>query len=491
LERIRGELATLEDLQAQHGTVTGAQLEAANRGVVLLKEQLSESKRTVDEARRRLAEAQVRVEAATPSVACVDLADMERRVAIARTKVGEDVVSDPEQAQTGVQLARQSTGRCETVMRVAKERLSDTLSRFERLAATLEQPPDQVLAEAEKEREDADKTLEGLEESSSEVEVAEKEVQEAQARVMRLEQELTVVRTGAEVATRARDESRAKHNEARGRFAPLLQSLPTTNLAVTETVGQAHGDLDSCARGSISLPVDLTTAEAFLEQKQGDLRRIENELHAAQGQLEFVGGTVAREQRDQEVEALEGLRKSAEELELEYMATKHLLYVLREADEKHTKHLGLSLAKPVTQRFLELTAGRYAHVALDTGLRVRNIATKGGERELASLSVGTRDQLATLIRLALAAHLKSVVVLDDQLTHSDRNRLDWFRDRLRANVRDHDHQIIVITSRPLDYLYPGEEPVAPCDRFETEDGRLTVVDLERVCALTSAWPPGP
>ena len=155
------------------------------------------------------------------------------------------------------------------------------------------------------------------------------------------------------------------------------------------------------------------------------------------------------------------------------------LDVLKESEAKHAEHLGRSLAKPVTDRFLELTSGRYAQVVLDPGLRVRNIMSNGGERELGSFSVGTRDQLATLVRLALAAQLKSVVLLDDKLTQSDPRRLVWFREQLRASVREHDHQIIVITCRPLDYLHPEEMPVPACDRFQTEDHTLTVLDLER------------
>jgi hypothetical protein len=97
-----------------------------------------------------------------------------------------------------------------------------------------------------------------------------------------------------------------------------------------------------------------------------------------------------------------------------------------------------------------------------------------------TLSVGTRDQLATLIRLTLAAQLKTLLVLDDQLAQSDPDRIGWFRDRLRASVRDHAHQIIVITCRPLDYLGPEEIPRSSNDHFESEDRLLKVVDLSSV-----------
>ena len=38
--------------------------------------------------------------------------------------------------------------------------------------------------------------------------------------------------------------------------------------------------------------------------------------------------------------------------------------------------------------------------------------------------------------VALAAQLKSVVLLDDQLVQSDPTRLEWFRQALRTTVRD-------------------------------------------------------
>jgi uncharacterized protein YhaN len=56
-----------------------------------------------------------------------------------------------------------------------------------------------------------------------------------------------------------------------------------------------------------------------------------------------------------------------------------------------------------------------------------------------------------LVKLALAAQLKSTVVLDDQLVHSDPERQIWFRDALQASVRDFAHQVIVLTCRPDDY----------------------------------------
>lgn len=481
-ESIRRELAILQGHQPKHDAISCAQVEAANRAVVLLEEQVPEKRRMRDEARHQRAEAQVRFEAATSSAASVDLAGLEQRVNAARMKARGEVAPDPEEAQAQLQIARRKSVNLETAMKVARGRRSDAQSSFEGMADALGQPANRVLAEAEKKREDADKALEGLEETSSaEVAAAEKEFLEAQADIVRLGKEQVTARTEAEAVTKARDQNRTKRDQAQAKFEALFSSVPNANLTdAKEALAQACREFESDPDGSTSLPKNLAAVEGLLKQQQADLRRTENELQEARGQLKFVSGTVARDQRDQEFEALQRLKKSAEDLELEYRATKRLLDVLMETEVKHAAHLGRSLAKPVTEIFSEFTSGRYEQIVLDSGLRFRSVMAKGGERELTSLSVGTRDQLATLVRLALAAHLKCVLVLDDQLIQSDPHRLVWFQDRLRTTVRDHNHQIIVITCRPLDYLQPEDMPVPPCDRLETEDGKLAVLDLERL-----------
>jgi hypothetical protein len=482
LESIQGELTSLESNQPKRAANTCADVEAAVRAVVRLKEKVLEKRRVLDDARDRRAETQMRLEAATSSATLVDLADVEQRMTAARMKAGGEVAPDPKEAQTRLQVARQKSVDLETAMKIARGRLLDARSSFKVMADALGQTPDQVLAEAEKKRKDVDKALESLEGvSSTEVASAEKEFLEAQAQVTHLDKELKETRVLADAASQARDQVRKNRDEATGKLQEYLRSFSPIVLSAAEAgLRQARKEMQDLSPGSGSSPEDLTAAEALHEQTLADFHGTDKELQKARGQLEFVGGIVLRDQRDQEFEALEGLRKTGEDLELEYKATKRLLDVLKEEEVKIAAHLGQSLAKPVTEIFSEFTSGRYAQIVLDPGLRFRSVMAKGDERELASLSVGTRDQLATFVRLALAAHLKSVIVLDDQLAQSDPQRLVWFRDRLRESVRDHEHQIIVITCRPLDYLHPEEMPAPPNDKLETEDGRLAVVDLERL-----------
>ena len=102
----------------------------------------------------------------------------------------------------------------------------------------------------------------------------------------------------------------------------------------------------------------------------------------------------------------------------------------------------------------QLTGGRYGAIEFATDLTAGGVSAAGARRELDCLSVGTKEQIATLVRVAIAAQLQTVVLLDDQLVHSDTERLQWFRDRLCASARDRQHQIIVFTCRPGDYAAP-------------------------------------
>ena len=73
-----------------------------------------------------------------------------------------------------------------------------------------------------------------------------------------------------------------------------------------------------------------------------------------------------------------------------------------------------------------------------------------------SLSVGTQDQLATLLRLTVAETLGSTLLLDDHLTQTDPERGAWFRDVLRAHAQK--TQLVILTCRPLDYLDTADLP---------------------------------
>jgi uncharacterized protein YhaN len=168
-----------------------------------------------------------------------------------------------------------------------------------------------------------------------------------------------------------------------------------------------------------------------------------------------------RERHDEVKEALAAAERRQRELELDSEAWRLLRDTMKESESGGAQHLGRALAGDVSRRFGELTASRYGTVDIDPHLGVKSI--EGGAARLSfppwQLSVGTRDQLATLLRLAIAESLGSAIVLDDQLVQSDAARLGWFRAALRQAAAT--VQVIVVTCRLGDYLEGDAGAAAP------------------------------
>ncbi len=74
-----------------------------------------------------------------------------------------------------------------------------------------------------------------------------------------------------------------------------------------------------------------------------------------------------------------------------------------------------------------------------------------------SLSIGTREQISVLTRLAIAGLLKekgypATVILDDALVYSDERRFNLMKDVLKRAADEGKMQIVILTCRKKDYL---------------------------------------
>jgi hypothetical protein len=225
--------------------------------------------------------------------------------------------------------------------------------------------------------------------------------------------------------------------------------------AARHAVEQLHAELNLVPAPAYGITDDmLTEARATVEAARNQLRDIENDIQGKRGALEHVGGEVAKQRAEAAQEALKYAREREQVLEHDYAAWELLRVTLREAEREEGVHLGIALGDPIAERFSALTDRRYGPVALGPNLETHTISAAGDARSVSALSVGTRDQLSTIFRLSLAEQLQSAVLLDDQLTQSDTQRMDWLRDLIRklaANI-----QILVFTCRPDDYLLPAE-----------------------------------
>jgi hypothetical protein len=229
----------------------------------------------------------------------------------------------------------------------------------------------------------------------------------------------------------------------------------------------------------------LAEVRARVQSARDEMRRVEDQIHGKRGALQHVGGEVAKQKAETAQEALKAAREREQFLEIDYAAWDLLRSTLLDAEREEGVHLGRALGDPIARRFAELTGCRYGGIALGPDLETHSISTAGGDRLLSSLSVGTRDQLSTIFRLSLAEQLRSAVMLDDQLTQSDAQRMLWLRELMRqlaSNI-----QIIVFTCRPTDYLLADELKTAR----KSEKVKMFVrsIDLKQVIQRTGATSP--
>ncbi len=269
------------------------------------------------------------------------------------------------------------------------------------------------------------------------------------------------------------------HAAQEARLIEFRKRADAENLAAAET--RFHEAADSHAL----LPVparnvtdgDVAAAQSTAVVREAELEAIEFDIREAHGALKQVGGAVARERLRDATEAFELAEREERETELEYEAWKLLLEQMKEADAAQASNLGRALAPAIAGRFHALTQRRYETVQLTAQLGTEGVVIGGALRPTARVSVGTREQLSTLYRLALAEYLRTAVVLDDQLVQSDIDRMGWFRELLTEKARS--FQIIVFTCRPGDYLVKAMVPAGERIHADSEEGFIRAVDLNR------------
>ena len=292
---------------------------------------------------------------------------------------------------------------------------------------------------------------------------------DAELKALRTEaaDEVGEARTALEGLTATRTEQQAAHEdaeraltEARTELARLEGETPLLRERATGLDLDALRTARDAARDALEVlpPVEEGTDPAATQEEaeraDRGVRELEAELRKAEGALEQTGGQQLDEQREQAREAAQALARREQELEIDYQAWQLLQETLSEAEKEGAAHLGSALVQPVSERIADLTAGRYGELALGPQLDATGIELGGSEREFGALSVGTREQIALVLRLAIAEALGTFVVLDDQLTQTDDTRMEWTR-RLLAQAAQVS-QVIVLTCHPLDY-----EPESP------------------------------
>ena len=216
-------------------------------------------------------------------------------------------------------------------------------------------------------------------------------------------------------------------------------------------------ELDALPAPDADLSADPAELESEAKSAKAAAASLRGELATAQGALSQVGGQSIEEQAIAAKEALAAIDRREHELEVDYGAWKLLRETLAEAEKEDATHLGDALVKPVSERMSKLTNGRYEEVGIGPQLDATGIRLGGDERDFGDVSVGTREQIALLLRLSIAEALESFLILDDHLTQSDPKRMAWIRNLLGEAAKT--IQVVVMTCHPNAYLIGAEHAV--------------------------------
>lgn len=312
-----------------------------------------------------------------------------------------------------------------------------------------------LLADAESRRSEMERRLEAAEGTLRALRAeAASEVEEARGR-------LEAIKADQAAAVADRDKAALELSAARESLARLKGEVEVLEGALgRKDAAAAREERERRRKVLAELEEDLTETPAVdaaevegmareAEAAEKEFSRINAALLRQRGALEQVGGPDAVEQARQAAERVKAIRKREGNLEIDCEAWKLLGETLLDVEKEETAHLGRALVDPVSERISDLTGGRYGGMAIGPDLDATGIRLAGAERRFADLSVGMREQIAILLRLAIAEALGAFVILDDQLTQTDRRRLAWLRDLLGEAAER--IQVVVMTCHPEDY----------------------------------------
>jgi uncharacterized protein YhaN len=212
--------------------------------------------------------------------------------------------------------------------------------------------------------------------------------------------------------------------------------------------------LDGANPEGVSL--ELASAEGARGQLQKDLRELSDRIIRLESELSATGAQGLGE-RSQQLEAdLRTVKAIAAMFERQARTIELLHNVLTE-EEKAAKE---SFLRPVTDRvqpYLKLLLPS-TELRLSENMDIIGLRRGGVEEEFQALSLGTREQLAVLTRLAFADLLQengqhATVLLDDAIVFADDERFKRMLHILRKAAEK--TQIIVFTCHERNYEAAG------------------------------------
>ncbi|PZR83938.1 MAG: hypothetical protein DLM68_13595 [Hyphomicrobiales bacterium] len=236
--------------------------------------------------------------------------------------------------------------------------------------------------------------------------------------------------------------------------ADLVASLETGRVVLAEKEcrkAETESQLDGANPEEVQLRRER--ANATLDQVEAEQRSLSKQEIATGSRLTALGQSgiaelldIARGQLDQAIAHRDRLHAEAEAW--------NLLVTTLSSAERDAKEAFL---EPVLKRvdpFLRLLLPDARVTLDDETLEITGVTRNGNQEPYETLSVGTREQLSILVRLAFAVYLRekgypAVVILDDALVYADDGRFERMQLALRKAADA--VQILILTCRARDW----------------------------------------
>lgn len=250
------------------------------------------------------------------------------------------------------------------------------------------------------------------------------------------------VRDAAEVARNLQEAREARADAA---LASDLAGASEAASRLEREIAETRALLLACPDTTAA----LTEARTRSRQAEEALRRVETERSEARGALQNAGESGLHQQLQDAATALEAAQAELASFEARATAARLLFDTLR----RHREAARSAYALPLQEKVQELgrtVFGPSFAVELDQELRIARRTLDGVTLEFGRLSVGAREQLGILLRLACASLVSKTggvpLVLDDVLGWSDPKRLGRIGEVLALAARE--TQVLVLTCTP-------------------------------------------
>jgi DNA repair exonuclease SbcCD ATPase subunit len=330
-----------------------------------------------------------------------------------------------------------------------RERGAVAFASIEKAAETFRQ--------AEEEKSAADRaaadTSRKLEEATSELNTARQELAKVEGESRKAEEQLEAFE---QELSKARDEETdGRLREARGETRDRLDEAKAASDAVRLKLERAEP-------GTVALR--LEKARAALKHIEHDIDRLRQSIHDLQIELRALGQRGLGEDKERLEGELALARAYQAGITREAKAIELLYKVLTEA-ERSAKETFLSPVTKRVQPYLRILLPE-AELKLNEDMEIVGLQRGSLLEPFEALSLGTREQLAILTRLAFADLLRekgqpAAVILDDAIAYADPQRFDRMQLILHRAAKN--MQIIVLTCRERDYQSLGA-PIVRLDQ---------------------------